>query len=87
VRRLAKPGSVFSCPITSQLTDCTELDVEINNPLAKDDKNGQWLGVSVTSQGTRDGMALVSIQFLPCYSLCAILRRVSLVCKCKYQVV
>ncbi len=29
-------------------------------PLDKDDKNGQWLGVSVSSQAKPDGKALVS---------------------------
>jgi len=32
-------------------------------PLAEADKSDQWLGVSVSSQGTQDGRALVATQY------------------------
>ena len=39
-------------------------------PVAEDDKNEQWMGVSVVSQATNDGKALVSFLRTLCVMNC-----------------
>ncbi|XP_030846528.1 integrin alpha-6 isoform X2 [Strongylocentrotus purpuratus] len=46
-----KPGGVFTCPFTSNYSDCTVLELDENGNTESDIKDNQWLGVAVVSQG------------------------------------
>jgi len=59
VRKLIRPGLVYQCPITSSQSDCIDVKIDREEPDEEDDKNEQWMGVSVASQGTENGKAIV----------------------------
>ncbi|XP_071812883.1 integrin alpha-6-like isoform X3 [Apostichopus japonicus] len=45
-------GGVFRCPLTTSFDDCTQIEVEgVGEEEESKDKNGEWLGVTVRSQG------------------------------------
>ncbi|XP_031627907.1 integrin alpha-PS1 isoform X2 [Contarinia nasturtii] len=56
-----RSGALFKCPITQHTSDCEQVvtdgrrlsdDVDLKPPLEKQEiKNGQWMGVTVRSQG------------------------------------
>lgn len=46
-----RTGGVFSCPLTSDYADCTLVQIEEDDGNDEFDKNGEWLGVTVRSQG------------------------------------
>ncbi|XP_067003096.1 integrin alpha-PS1 isoform X2 [Anabrus simplex] len=55
-----RSGALFKCPITSRVNDCTQVITdgkrtigsdELQPPLHDEIKDGQWLGVTVRSQG------------------------------------
>jgi hypothetical protein len=58
VRQLVRPGAVYQCPVTSSNDDCSPLLIDREAPSGDVDKNDQWLGVAVASQGTDTGRAV-----------------------------
>ncbi|CAK8677907.1 unnamed protein product [Clavelina lepadiformis] len=45
------PGGIFYCPITTNHNDCSRVDMDKGESVKSDNKTGQWLGVSLKSQG------------------------------------
>lgn len=58
VREIVRPGAVYQCPYSSHSNDCQIIRLDIEDPRADEDKSDQWMGVSVVSQGTEDGVAV-----------------------------
>lgn len=48
-----KTGGVFQCPLSSYFDDCTVVPLEIDENDPDQIKNGEWLGVTISSQGDR----------------------------------
>ncbi|XP_064648554.1 integrin alpha-PS1-like isoform X2 [Lineus longissimus] len=44
-------GVVYRCPVTTLTADCTQLRIDAEPPLDGEDKEDEWLGVTVKSQG------------------------------------
>ncbi|XP_015258259.1 PREDICTED: integrin alpha-7 isoform X1 [Cyprinodon variegatus] len=49
--RGSRPGALFRCPITPEEYDCERVDIDGDINLDRENKDNQWLGVSVKSQG------------------------------------
>ncbi|XP_051931400.1 integrin alpha-7 isoform X2 [Hippocampus zosterae] len=49
--RGSRPGALFKCPITPEEYDCERVDIDGEVSLNKENKDNQWLGVTVKSQG------------------------------------
>ncbi|XP_037107836.1 integrin alpha-7 isoform X3 [Syngnathus acus] len=49
--RGSRPGALFKCPITPEEYDCERVDIDGTVSLNKENKDNQWLGVTVKSQG------------------------------------
>ncbi|XP_022240619.1 integrin alpha-PS1-like [Limulus polyphemus] len=46
-----RSGALYKCDLTTYRKDCSQINVEPNDvPFSDVDRNGQWLGVTVTSQ-------------------------------------
>jgi integrin alpha 7 len=59
VRKLNRPGVIYQCPVTGDPNDCKPLPV-FQEPPANgiEDRNDNWFGVSLASQGTPEGSAV-----------------------------
>uniref|UniRef100_A0A671YM01 Integrin subunit alpha 7 n=1 Tax=Sparus aurata TaxID=8175 RepID=A0A671YM01_SPAAU len=49
--RGTRPGALFRCPITPEEYDCERVDIDGEVSLKRENKDNQWLGVTVKSQG------------------------------------
>ncbi|XP_054472207.1 integrin alpha-7 [Anoplopoma fimbria] len=49
--RGSRPGALFKCPITPEEYDCERVDIDGEVNLERENKDNQWLGVTVKSQG------------------------------------
>uniref|UniRef100_A0A671YL95 Integrin subunit alpha 7 n=1 Tax=Sparus aurata TaxID=8175 RepID=A0A671YL95_SPAAU len=49
--RGTRPGALFRCPITPEEYDCERVDIDGEGDLKRENKDNQWLGVTVKSQG------------------------------------
>ncbi|XP_054641276.1 integrin alpha-7 isoform X3 [Dunckerocampus dactyliophorus] len=49
--RGSRPGALFKCPITPEEYDCERVDIDGEVSLSRENKDNQWLGVTVKSQG------------------------------------
>ncbi|XP_034724805.1 integrin alpha-7 isoform X4 [Etheostoma cragini] len=47
----SRPGALFRCPITPEEYDCKRVDIDGEVSLDRENKDNQWLGVTVKSQG------------------------------------
>uniref|UniRef100_A0AAY4EKN8 Integrin alpha-2 domain-containing protein n=1 Tax=Denticeps clupeoides TaxID=299321 RepID=A0AAY4EKN8_9TELE len=45
------PGALYRCPISPEEYDCTRVDIDGEVNLERENKDNQWLGVTVKSQG------------------------------------
>uniref|UniRef100_H2YKY3 Integrin alpha-2 domain-containing protein n=1 Tax=Ciona savignyi TaxID=51511 RepID=H2YKY3_CIOSA len=46
-----KPGGIYHCPVTTNSEDCTRVKMDLGESTKLNNKTGQWLGVSLKSQG------------------------------------
>ncbi|XP_078483831.1 integrin alpha-6 isoform X1 [Ciona intestinalis] len=46
-----KPGGIYHCPVSTNSEDCTRVDMDLGESSRTNNKTGQWLGVSLKSQG------------------------------------
>uniref|UniRef100_A0A8C8A0H3 Integrin subunit alpha 7 n=1 Tax=Oryzias sinensis TaxID=183150 RepID=A0A8C8A0H3_9TELE len=49
--RGSRPGALFKCPITPEEYDCERVNIDGDVSWDKENKDNQWLGVTVKSQG------------------------------------
>uniref|UniRef100_A0A8C8A2K2 Integrin subunit alpha 7 n=1 Tax=Oryzias sinensis TaxID=183150 RepID=A0A8C8A2K2_9TELE len=49
--RGSRPGALFKCPITPEEYDCERVNIDGDGDWDKENKDNQWLGVTVKSQG------------------------------------
>ncbi|XP_019126273.1 integrin alpha-7 isoform X1 [Larimichthys crocea] len=49
--RGSRPGALFRCPITPEEYDCERVDIDGDVSWNRENKDNQWLGVTVKSQG------------------------------------
>ncbi|XP_036415351.1 integrin alpha-7 [Colossoma macropomum] len=49
--RNSHPGALYRCPITAEEYDCERVDIDGDVSLERENKDNQWLGVTVKSQG------------------------------------
>uniref|UniRef100_A0AAY4CJJ5 Integrin alpha-2 domain-containing protein n=1 Tax=Denticeps clupeoides TaxID=299321 RepID=A0AAY4CJJ5_9TELE len=54
------PGALYRCPISPEEYDCTRVDIDGEVNLERENKDNQWLGVTVKSQGI-GGKVVVSL--------------------------
>ncbi|XP_036387353.1 integrin alpha-7 [Megalops cyprinoides] len=50
-QRVSRPGALFRCPISSEEHDCMRVDIDGDVKTDRENKDNQWLGVTVKSQG------------------------------------
>uniref|UniRef100_F6XNC0 Uncharacterized protein n=1 Tax=Ciona intestinalis TaxID=7719 RepID=F6XNC0_CIOIN len=46
-----KPGGIYHCPVSTNSEDCTRIAMDLGESSRTNNKTGQWLGVSLKSQG------------------------------------
>nr|XP_033774071.1 integrin alpha-3 isoform X1 [Geotrypetes seraphini] len=46
-----RTGAVYYCPLTTEMTDCKRMDIQLTNDPTKNIIEDMWLGVTIASQG------------------------------------
>ncbi|XP_013415962.1 integrin alpha-PS1 isoform X2 [Lingula anatina] len=76
---IQRPGAIYRCPLSTQTGDCQQLNID-QTPTSEEDKDDQWLGVTLSSQGPGGAVAtcahrLKKSQFKWGFGMCVILTK------------